>query len=295
LAACAVAFAIGLIYSFLGYRFFKVILFMTGLVFGTIIIYVISDKERLLPNKYANAGLSAGGGVLFGLITMLVEYVGLFLTGFLGGLFVGCVGVAVLDIATNVDTIWATIGVLFCTGLIFALVTLKWSRKAIILQTALMGGALILFALDYTAQKAALLYWLWSTLNMRHPKIAQVCWYSWAMTILWPAVTFVGCIVQSQLTAATYSHKDTSTRSKWRYLRHRHCATHDDDDDNIGRSHNQRVAKRIESHRERKTTQTDLDTPPPTESPPTSKNYRRKSFRSLYQARQKHGDVICQV
>src|SRR4051812_36668186 len=66
LAACAIAFTIGLVYSFLGafsivdylfkncivgYRFFKIILFMTGLAFGTIIIYVISDKERLLNNK----------------------------------------------------------------------------------------------------------------------------------------------------------------------------------------------------------------------------------------------------
>lgn len=38
-----------------GYRCFKAIMFLTGFIFGSIIVYLICLQEKLLPN-YGNAG-----------------------------------------------------------------------------------------------------------------------------------------------------------------------------------------------------------------------------------------------
>ncbi len=40
----------------------RAVLFTTGLLFGSVIIYIICDKETLFEQKWANAGVAVGGG-----------------------------------------------------------------------------------------------------------------------------------------------------------------------------------------------------------------------------------------
>lgn len=92
---CATLLLFGLFFLFYGYRAFKSVMFLTGFLFGTAVIYLICLSEGLLP-LYGNVGVAAVAGFLFGLITMLVTYVGLFMLGFHLGL--------IMSVATLVVT-----------------------------------------------------------------------------------------------------------------------------------------------------------------------------------------------
>lgn len=80
-------------------------------------------------------------GFLFGLTTSLIQYAGLFIGGNLAGCLIGSVFILGIDflIKPYIDTVWLTIGILFGTGIIGALVMLKWERTFVIIGTSLCG------------------------------------------------------------------------------------------------------------------------------------------------------------
>lgn len=90
-------------YLFAGYRCFKAMLFLTGLMFGSVVIFMLCYKERVMDTQLsieASVGIGLGIGTLCGLVTMLVRSVGLFMVGLLLGLLVG---VASLVVRTQVQ------------------------------------------------------------------------------------------------------------------------------------------------------------------------------------------------
>ena len=78
---CALYFVFGVVCAFFGYRCFKALMFLYGFIFGSIVVYLICVEEKVLP-EWSNAAIAMSAGLLFGLITMLVQYVGLFMLGF---------------------------------------------------------------------------------------------------------------------------------------------------------------------------------------------------------------------
>lgn len=157
-----------------------------------------------------NAGVAVGAGILFGLVTMLVQYVGLFMSGFLTGLLMGVVVLLIWSSTswTPPSTMWITIGVLFGAGLVFALLSLKWQRLMIILNTALVGGALLASALDYFADHFSLLERSWEAINVQKIRWSLVCWYGWLILGVWPALFALGSVVQWRWTSVGYDHKE---------------------------------------------------------------------------------------
>lgn len=67
-------------------------------------------------------------GLLLGLITMLVQYVGLFMTGFHTGLFIGIASVAIADQVAEPFNLLTTTGTLLGCGLLFAVLNLQWPK-----------------------------------------------------------------------------------------------------------------------------------------------------------------------
>ncbi|GLD59936.1 transmembrane protein 198-B-like protein [Lates japonicus] len=89
---CSMCCLFGIIYCFFGYRCFKAVLFLTGLMFGSVVIFMLCYKERVMDTQLsveASVGIGLGIGTLCGLVTMLVRSVGLFMVGLLLGLLVG--------------------------------------------------------------------------------------------------------------------------------------------------------------------------------------------------------------
>lgn len=83
-----------------GYRCFKAVLFLTGLMFGSVVIFMLCYKERVMDTQLsveASVGIGLGIGTLCGLVTMLVRSVGLFMVGLLLGLLLGVASLVVRD------------------------------------------------------------------------------------------------------------------------------------------------------------------------------------------------------
>lgn len=131
---CATFFVFGILYTIYGYRCFKSVLFFTGFLFATIVIYFICLSESLMP-IYGNIGVSLIAGFLFGLITLLVAYVGLFMLGFHLGLLIAMASLIVIYLtAPFVDWLlvpssgWILFAIFMTLGLTGACGTLYFQR-----------------------------------------------------------------------------------------------------------------------------------------------------------------------
>ncbi|PKK16926.1 hypothetical protein A306_00000376 [Columba livia] len=112
---CAMCCLFGIIYCFFGYRCFKAVMFLTGLMFGSIIIFMLCYKERVLDTQLsveASVGIGLGIGVLCGLVTMLVRSVGLFMVGLLLGLLLAVATLVVMEQFYHPPTVWIPIALL---------------------------------------------------------------------------------------------------------------------------------------------------------------------------------------
>ena len=141
---CGLYVFFGIFCTLFGYRCFKAIMFLTGFIFGSIIVYLICLEENILP-MWANTVIAVSAGLLFGLITLLVQYVGLFMLGFHGGLLLGLIGLVVADMSrrliivhnknsadgallgedyTPLHSPWISVGTLLASGLVMSLCNL---------------------------------------------------------------------------------------------------------------------------------------------------------------------------
>lgn len=183
----------GIVYTLFGYRCFKAVMFLTGFIFASNIVYLICIEENVLPG-YVNAGIAICLGLLFGLITMLVQYVGLFMTGFHTGLALAIAGIVAVDQFYAPPTLLTSIATLMGVGLLFAILNLHWQKGLTLFGTCVYGGGLITFSVDYLSELMRTVKWLW---RRQGPPCYPVL-------ALWPAVLCLGLAVQISLTSPTH-------------------------------------------------------------------------------------------
>lgn len=194
-----------IIVSLSGYRCFKAVMFLTGFIFGSIVVYLICLEENLLP-QLGNVGVAVGAGVLFGLITMLVQYVGLFMTGFHTGLLTGVIIVTVLDYFNRPSTVWITVGILIGCGLVLAVATLYWQKGLTIIGTSMYGGAIMAASSDYFIEKFIMMNWIWDKVKVTPSPMP--CWFSWLILAIWPFMIVVGTATQFLITGKGIYHQE---------------------------------------------------------------------------------------
>jgi hypothetical protein len=213
---CGMYLVFGVVYSLFGYRCFKAVMFLTGFIFGSIIVYLICLQEKLLP-AYGNAGVALGAGLLFGLITMLVQYVGLFMTGFHTGLFAGVVALATAEqFRWQPATVWTSAAVLLGSGLLAAVLNLYWQKGLTVLGTSVYGGAIMAGSLDYFVEKFLMVKWVWDRVALK-PSPAP-CWFGWLILAVWPLMVFIGIITQWAVTGRGIHHQELVPSKKARNL-----------------------------------------------------------------------------
>lgn len=123
---CMLYVFFGVFCTFFGYRCFKATMFLTGFVFGSLVVYLICLEENILP-MWANTLIAVSAGILFGLITLLVQYVGLFMLGFHGGLIIGILILCIIELvdpANSPESPWISLLILLFFGLVMALFNL---------------------------------------------------------------------------------------------------------------------------------------------------------------------------
>ncbi|XP_054639426.1 transmembrane protein 198-B-like [Dunckerocampus dactyliophorus] len=206
---CSMCCLFGVIYCFFGYRCFKAVMFLTGLMFGSVVIFMLCYKERVLDTQLsveASVGIGLGIGTLCGLVTMLVRSVGLFMVGLLLGLLVAVATLVGMEELSDSPprSVWVPLGVLLGLGMLFAVLTLQWQRIFTTLSTAVFGAAVITVALDYFVELFALVLYMYERMKAVPGK--PVCWITWVVLGVWPALTLLGVVVQWKVTAEGYSH-----------------------------------------------------------------------------------------
>ncbi|XP_023335637.1 transmembrane protein 198 [Eurytemora carolleeae] len=253
---CALYFVFGIVCLFFGYRCFKAIMFFYGFIFGSIIVYLICAEEAVLPD-YANAGIALSAGLLFGLITMLVQYVGLFMLGFHTGLLTGLIGLCCVELYYIPPTAWVTLGVLLGTGLLVALFNLYFQKSLTIFGSSLYGAVITMMSVDFFLQDSEILFWTWDRVKvdrlinkeLNTIETLPKCWISWIVFFVLPVLLVLGLIVQCACTGKGRHHEESLPQVKYQ------------------------KAEQSETKEERK----------------------QRKYRYLYQVRTCHGDVISQV
>ncbi|KAJ0183693.1 hypothetical protein K1T71_000116 [Dendrolimus kikuchii] len=251
---CAMYIAFGIVYTLFGYRCFKASMFLTGFTFGTAVVYLICLQEYLMP-PYGNVGVALCAGLLFGLITMLIQYVGLFMTGFHTGLLLAIAGLAIYDhfLDNRPTTYWLCVVVLLGSGIFFAVINLYWKKVLTISGTSVYGGAVIATSLDYFFERMMMLKWLWERAKLE-PAVAPPCRLSWLTLAVWPAAAVVGLAAQCALTATGIYHEQSIGAQK----------------------------RRLKAQQSRPVTREQRA------------EMKQRKYRYLYQVRTAHGDVISQ-
>ncbi|XP_691948.4 transmembrane protein 198 [Danio rerio] len=206
---CSMCCLFGIIYCFFGYRCFKAVMFLTGLMFGSIIIFMLCYKERVMDTQLsveASVGIGLGIGTLCGLVTMLVRSVGLFMVGLLLGLLVALASLVVLEEFYHPRTVWLPLGVLLGSGMLFAVLTLQWQRCFTTISTAVFGSAVVTVTVDYFVELFALTRYIYERVKVDPPR--QVCWFTWVVMGVWPVLALLGVLIQWKVTAEGYSHTE---------------------------------------------------------------------------------------
>ncbi|KAK9500599.1 hypothetical protein O3M35_001837 [Rhynocoris fuscipes] len=187
----------GIVYTLFGYRCFKAVMFLTGFTFAAVLVYLICIQERVLPT-YANAGIATCAGILFGLITMTVQYVGLFVTGFHTGLLLCLATLCLLDNIDQTPGLFTAITSLLAAALFFAIINLHYTKGCTIFGTAVYGAALVMVAVDYLVEGMRTVRWVW-----RSGKQATPCF---PVLLACPLLLLIGLAVQIAITPSNTHH-----------------------------------------------------------------------------------------
>ncbi|XP_035239362.1 transmembrane protein 198-like isoform X1 [Anguilla anguilla] len=206
---CSTCCLFGIVYCFFGYRCFKAVMFLSGLMFGSVVIFLLCYKERILDvplSVEASAGIGVGIGALCGLVTMLVRSVGLFLTGLQLGLLLAIAALLAASPYYSPGTVWVPLGALLGAGTVCAVLALHWQRLFTVLSTAAFGAAVLTACADYFVETLALGAHLYDRLRMT--PTAPLCWYGWVIAGVWPVLGLMGVFIQWKLTGEGYSHTE---------------------------------------------------------------------------------------
>ncbi|XP_028407573.1 transmembrane protein 198-like isoform X2 [Dendronephthya gigantea] len=221
LIIAGVSVIIGLVMCLAGYRLFKLILFLTGFFVGFFTSYVICSLY-LTDHIEGNAadykdqiylGLSFCVGLIGGLLTLCLYYVGLFVLGATLGWFAGMALLPLFKSEAHylADNMWLPYSI--CTGCaIFAgLLMLCIQKVIIILSTAFLGSLLFINGIDYYVEKGRVVTYTVNIMQGSHYYLPN-CWYTWLVISLLPILFIVGVIVQHVKTSKGVDHRLASGR-----------------------------------------------------------------------------------
>ncbi|XP_061841446.1 transmembrane protein 198-like [Nerophis lumbriciformis] len=177
---------------------------MIQVTFQPVWVALGAGGSSVLPK--ASAGIGLGIGLLCGLVTMLVRSVGLFMTGLLLGLLLAMATLLLTQQFYTPVTLWVPLGALLGSGMLFAVLTLQWQKLFTVVSTAVFGAAIMTVCADYFVEMLALATHAYECLRLTPGP--PLCWYSWVILGIWPALSLVGVLVQWKLTQDSFSHTE---------------------------------------------------------------------------------------
>lgn len=187
----------------------KVVLFMIGFVIGGALTYFIllaflQDRgETWVP--WVSGAAAVVVGILCGVLTICIYYIGIFLAGGSVGFLVAWFILAAIDIPFFQTHIYVPVIASIVLGLVVGIVALIIQKWFFMLGTAVIGAFKIAWGIDYYLELGSMVYYL--LLFAEHRAELNPCWYSWCMIGLFVIVVVSGFLIQALLTGRKYDHK----------------------------------------------------------------------------------------
>ncbi|XP_059189346.1 transmembrane protein 198-like [Centropristis striata] len=212
---CSVCLSFGLIYTFFGYRCFKMVMFFSGFMFGSAAVLLLYQKEPMFDAQLGSetkAGIGLGVGVLCGLTTMLVSTIGLLLSGLQLGSLLSLAVLVVVGQFHSLTPVWVPLCVVLAAGIVTALFTLQWQKLFTIIYTSVFGATTVTLCLDYLVGAFTLPDQVYDMFCQNAPH--QLCWFNWAITGILPIMGLIGVLVQWRFTAKGISHTEAAHKKQ---------------------------------------------------------------------------------
>ncbi|KAK1897881.1 Transmembrane protein 198 [Dissostichus eleginoides] len=205
---CSAGISAGLVYLLIGYRCFKVAMFLCGFLCGSVSLPLLHLDPPLMADLCPGTRLILGLGIglLTGLMALLVPALGLLLSGLQLGALLSVGPLMLLAHFHSLGPVLGPLSVVLASGLIVALMTLRWQKVLIIAYTSVLGSAAVLLSLDLLLGGATLLDQLFDVFTGNPVK--PLCWFNWGIAGLGPILALIGGAVQWRFTARGFSHKE---------------------------------------------------------------------------------------
>jgi hypothetical protein len=197
-------------YFSLGYRWWRLTMFITSFGLGSLLLYVILSTQPTI-NEPQLIGISCSIAILFGLISALLQYVGLFINGFCFGLIISIITFLICDIINRLHGVttsfWLIIGLILILGLIFAILTLRFQKLMLILTSSCLAGVCQVLVFDYFLQLSVLLRFVHKRLLFE--LTPTLCIRHWIIVLVFPIMMLFGMVIQFTCTGKNYDHRDS--------------------------------------------------------------------------------------
>jgi hypothetical protein len=200
---------LGVLFAFFGYRLIKIVLFLIGFVIGCSVTYFIilafsSDHLDQTWVPYTAAGVSVVVGIICGVLTICVYYIGIFLAGASIGFLLTWFVLAAINIPFFREHIYIPVLGAIVGAAIVGGISLWIQKWFFILGTAILGSFMIGWGIDYYVELGSMIYYL--LLFAEHRSRLDPCWYSWSMIALFVACAVAALLIQALLTGRKYDH-----------------------------------------------------------------------------------------
>ncbi len=187
----------------------KIVLFLIGFVFGGALTYfiVLAFTHDLGGDwvPYTAGGAALVVGVICGVLTICIYYIGIFLSGAGIGFLLTWFVLAAINIQYFQTHIWVPFIAALVGAVIVGVVTLFVQKWFFMLGTAILGGFEIVWSIDYVLELGAMVYYLFLFAENRGD--LKPCWYSWSIIPLFVIVALTGFLVQAIVTGRKYDHR----------------------------------------------------------------------------------------
>ncbi|CAF0975006.1 unnamed protein product [Adineta ricciae] len=201
---------VGLFYGLLGYRWWRLTMFITSFSLGSLLLYIILSTQPTM-NESQLIGVSCSIALLFGLINVLLQYVGLFVNGFCFGLILSIISFVVWDIKQRADGVstsfWLIIALILIVGLLCAILTLRFQKFMLIITSSCLAGVCQVLVLDYFLQLSLLLRFVHKRLLFE--STVTLCIRHWIIVFILPIVMLFSIVIQYAWTGRHYDHRDS--------------------------------------------------------------------------------------
>uniref|UniRef100_A0A3P8X3B8 Transmembrane protein 198 n=1 Tax=Cynoglossus semilaevis TaxID=244447 RepID=A0A3P8X3B8_CYNSE len=213
----SLCFSFGLIYCFLGYRCFRMVMFLSGFMFGTVAILLLYHKEPLLVvhlGVEAKAGIGLGVGVLCGLMTVTLSTLGLFLSGLQLGSLLCLLPLVVVRQYHSLTPVWLLLSSILTVSIITAVVSLRWQKLFSIVYTSVVGSTTLMLCTDHLVGAFKLPTQVYQMFGQVVP--GPLCWFNWVIIGICPGLSLLGVLVQWKITAKGMAAKTPPHRNSRR-------------------------------------------------------------------------------